>query len=283
VKKIAVIFHEHERKRNIRRFAIWHVARFWIKENIEPVFLFGTGKFVPAELALLHVDLTVVPEKYLEFSRLYPVVLNGEITDIRKSRFSKQKVRPGDGYEGPVIVKSELNYAGQPERKLSGHSLSRLAFRIKCRFPSFRPEGLGMGPAFASPQGYRIYHHANSVPADWFRRDDILVERFIPEIHRGLYGLRVYHFLGNRGVCMLRKARHPIVNTSTVVSREQVDVHPEIAALAKTLKFDFGKFDYVVHEGQPVLLDANKTPGGSASARFIQMCSEWAKGIHCYL
>jgi hypothetical protein len=29
----------------------------------------------------------------------------------------------------------------------------------------------------------------------------------------------------------------------------------------KRLNFDYGKFDYVVHDGQPVLLDANKTTG----------------------
>jgi hypothetical protein len=27
------------------------------------------------------------------------------------------------------------------------------------------------------------------------------------------------------------------------------------------MKFDYGKFDYVIHEGQVLLLDANKTVG----------------------
>jgi len=29
----------------------------------------------------------------------------------------------------------------------------------------------------------------------------------------------------------------------------------------RKLGFDYGKFDFVVHEGRAVLLDANKTPG----------------------
>jgi len=38
--------------------------------------------------------------------------------DIRKSAFSRNLVRPGDGWDGPVIVKSDLNCAGRPERLL---------------------------------------------------------------------------------------------------------------------------------------------------------------------
>src|SRR5213079_1238108 len=37
--------------------------------------------------------------------------------------------------------------------------------------------------------------------------------------------------------------------------------HPEIVEARKRLNFDYGKFDYVLHEGRPVLLDTNKTTG----------------------
>ena len=282
-KRIALIFHENERKHGIRRFAIWHLANLWRMENLEVVFLFGTAKFIPADVALLHVDLTVVPEEYVAFAGRYPVVLNGKVTDIRKSSFSGQKVNPEDGYEGPVIVKSEMNYAGQPERKLLGTSLSRLAFRISCRLPSIRFKSKGSGPDFRSPSDYVIYDSPRLVPREWFSRNDILVEKFIPEMHDGLYCQRVYHFLGDRGVCIFREARHPIVNNATVVSRHPIEVHPEIVKLTKTLQFDYGKFDYVLQEGKPMLLDANKTPGGTNTPRYIEMCREWAKGIHAYL
>jgi hypothetical protein len=37
------------------------------------------------------------------------------------------------------------------------------------------------------------------------------------------------------------------------------------------LGFDFGKFDFVVHEGQSVLLDTNRTPSSSPALReFLQ-------------
>jgi hypothetical protein len=47
--------------------------------------------------------------------------------------------------------------------------------------------------------------------------------------------------------------------------------------------FDYGKFDYVMQEGQPVLLDANKTPGAGHLPIFFDLCREWAKGIHAYM
>jgi hypothetical protein len=282
-KSIAIIFHKNERASSLPRFAVWHLAEAWRKENINVSLLFGVRKFVPADLALLHVDLTTVPAEYLDFAHRYPVVLNGRITDIRKSSFSRHRVKPDDGYRGKVIVKSERNYAGEPERKLLGTPLSRLALRVTCRMPFLRRSGGGSAPDFRAPRDYRIFDSPDSVPMDWYGRDDILVERFLPEVRDGVYCLRSYHFLGDRGACVLRTSLHPIINASTSKGREEVAPDPEIVAAAKHMKFDFGKFDYVLHEGQAILLDTNKTPGAGQAPEFFAMCREWAKGIHAYL
>ena len=109
-----------------------------------------------------------------------------------------------------------------------------------------------------------------------------MIERFVPEIQDGLYCLRSHHFLGAHGACVLRKSVHPIINASTSISREEVDPDPEIVALATQMRFDFGKFDYVVHEGKAILLDTNKTPGAGKPPAFSIMCREWAKGIHAF-
>ncbi len=282
MKKIALIFHANEPKNNIRRFAVWHLAEVWRKENIEVVFLFGTGRHAAADLAILHVDLSVVPQAYTDFAGRYPLVLNGKITDIRKSSFSRLKVDLDDGCAGPVIVKSDLNYAGQPERRLLGTALSRLAFRISCRMLHSRSSRKRPYPRFHSPLGYRILESFRSIPRSWLDRRDILVEKFVPEMQEGLFCQRTYHFLGGRGFCVLRKSRHPIINASNAMSRSQVEAHPEIVALAGRRGFDYGKFDYVLHDGEPILLDANKTPGAVNSPAFAEMCLEWAKGIRSY-
>lgn len=282
-KSIALIFHENEWKRTLRRFAIWHLAEIWRKDNIKVVTLFGVRKFIPADLAILHVDLTLVPERYTEFAHRYPVALNGSVRDIRKSSFSEISIDRGDGYSGPVIIKSELNYAGQPERKLLGTWSSRLALRLTGRMQASKKKHKASALQFKSPLDYLIYEDYRSVSENWLARKDILIEKFVPEIQDGLYCLRNYHFLGGQGICMLRKSAHPIINMSNTISRDPVEVHPEIAALAGNMGFDYGKFDYVLHKGRPVLLDANKTPGAALTPVFFALSREWAKGIRTYL
>lgn len=281
-KSVAIIFHENERKIGIRRYTIWHLAEYWKKDGIRVLFLFGVKRQIPADVAILHVDLSMVPDKYIEFAQRYPVALNDQVKDIRKSSFCGHKVHLDDGYDGKVIVKSELNYAGGPERKLLGTPLSRLAMRIGSRLPRFQTAIKGDGPTFRTPYDYLIFDSPNSVPREWFHKDDLIIEKFLSEKQDGLYCLRSHHFLGGRSTCVLRKSPHPIVNTETAVSRDLIEPDPRIVELTKAMKFDFGKFDYLMQEGVPFLIDVNKTIGAGNSSTFFAMCRELAKGIHSY-
>jgi hypothetical protein len=281
-KSIAILLHEHEWRRSLPRFAIWHLANVWREEGIRVFFLFGTHKYIPADLAILHVDLTRVPETYTEFASRYPIVLNGRIKDIRKSTFSRHLVRPDDGYDGQVIVKSDLNYAGEPERKLLGSLVSRISMRFSSRLPSFQSVRDGSQPAFKSPADYKIFDNRRKVPKGWYKRDDILVEQFLPELQNGFYCLRNYHFLGDRGVCVLRKSTNPIINSSTAMDRSEIEPAAEIVEAVRNMGMDYGKLDYVLHDGKPVLFDINKTPGAGKSEAYIAMCREWAQGIKRY-
>jgi hypothetical protein len=282
-KRIAILFHEHERRRSLPRFAIWHLAKVWQEEGIQVIFLFGVHKYLAADLVLLHVDLTRVPDKYFEFAGRYPAILNGRIQDIRKSIFSRHQVKPEDGYEGPVIVKSELNYAGEPERKLLGSLVSRLSMRIKTRFPFLQSKSQSLQPVFRSPADYKIFDNKHSVPKNWYERDDILVEKFLPELQDGFYCLRNYHCLGDRGICVLRRSKNPIINSSTAMDRREVEPAAEIVEAARSMRLDYGKLDYVLSGGKPILLDINKTPGAGKSDAYFAMCREWAQGIKRYL
>ena len=281
-KSVAIIFHENERKISIRRYTIGHLAECWKTEGIRVFFLFGIKKQVPADVAILHVDLSIVPDEYIEFAQHYPVALNDQVKDIRKSSFCRHRVYLNDRYNGKVIVKSELNYAGGPERKLLGTPLSRLAMRIESRLPRFHHAIKGNGPTIRIPYDYLIFDSPNSIPREWFNRDDLIIEKFLPEMQDGLYCLRSHHFLGSRSTCVLRRSANPIVNTETAVSRDLINPDPQIVELTKAMKFDFGKFDYVMHEGMPYLIDANKTIGAGNSSTFFAMCRELARGIHSY-
>ena len=111
--RVAVLFRAQER--NVAGYLIHHLAQVWREDGLEVVYLYGIERFVPADLVLVHVDLTVVPESYLEFAARYPIVLNGRVQDIRKTVTSRYLVQPGDDWDGPVIVKSDLNCGGAAE------------------------------------------------------------------------------------------------------------------------------------------------------------------------
>ena len=115
-KKIAVLFHEKDTQRSAERYVVHGLAEHWRNDGHRVDYLFGTRDFRAADLILVHVDLSVVPDQYLEFASRYSIVLNGKISDIRKSAYSKQLLQKGDSYDGPVFVKSDLNFAGGPER-----------------------------------------------------------------------------------------------------------------------------------------------------------------------
>jgi hypothetical protein len=281
-KKIAVIFHENERKRT-GNYVVAYLAELWREEGLDVAFVFGTQEFVPAEIAILHLNLSVVPEEYIEFARQYPIVINEKVTDIRKSAFSKNLVHPGDDYDGKVIVKSDLNYAGTPERSLNDRLIPALLSRFERWLGVIRFAGKPIRPHFHSPLDYLILDDYRQIPRNWFERKDIVVEKFLPEMDDGLYCIRNYNFLGDRSTCVLRKGTHPIVNSSTATSMTPIEVHPEIMELRRKLNFDYGKFDYLIHDGIPLLLDINKTPGASTSIpAYLPMRRQWASGIYSY-
>jgi hypothetical protein len=265
-----VICHRASRPRDLPTYMIHFYADVWRELGHEVTFVFGCRRFVPADLAVLHVDRSLVPAAYLELGRRYPVTLNGEVKDIRKSTVSTQRVRWGDGFEGPVIVKSDLNCAGDPERQRRG---------IRSWIPR--------RPRFRSPADYRLFDRATDVPRAIFEDRSCIVERFLPERDGDLYCVRLYHFLGDRSNCSRLASKEPIVCSESHCRVDAVDPHPEIVALRRRLGFDLGKFDYVLRDGRPVLLDANKTPGGLRLMEHTEeRLARWrarAMGILAYL
>lgn len=278
-KRIAVIFHENDKGR-AQNYTITHLAAIWQERWITTHLVFGTKRFVPADIAIMHVNLSVVPDEYFRFAKEYPRALNGKVKDIRKSSFSDHILHPGDDYEGKIMVKSNLNYAGKPERRV--HPVNKTIF-LREFMRRMARHALKKRLWFNSPADYFILDGLHLVPENWFQREDIVIEKYLPEIDQGCYCVRNYNFLGDRHTCVRRKALHPIVNASSAISMEPVDVHPEIVELRRRLHFDYGKFDYVMNEGIPVLLDINKTPGTAPATQVLMpLRREWASGIFSY-
>jgi hypothetical protein len=259
---IAVLFHEHDRYRDPSAYLVHHLAEFWREDGHKVSYLYGTRRFVPADIVLVHINLSVVPARYLEFASRYPIVLNGRIRDIRKSTISSNIVRPGDPWDGPVIVKSDLNYAGAPERFLRRTWMEqrwRTLRSVRRRLDRMR----GMAAPFEESFDYKLFDRIDDVPAEWFSNKDVIVEKFRPELENGIYHVRIYMFLGDRWSCpRVGTAKH-VVKSEPGAQTEVVEPAAEVVAWRGELGLDYGKLDYVVNNGEVVCIDVNKTTGAS--------------------
>lgn len=260
--RIAILLHESDRGRDLSRYHVFQLALRWQRDGHEVIPVFGTGRFVPADVAILHIDLSVVPEPYLAFAARYPLCMNRSVRDIRKRHVSRQAVRPGDGWDGPVILKSDLNAAGGPDRINAGRWHRTLA--------SVRRRLLALAgrQATDSVADYRVFDRIDQVPPRLARHPDAFIERFLPEREGALYLTRSMVFVGTAFTCQLLRAPDPIVRISNAISVEECQPHPDMVRLSREMGYDYGKFDYVMHGGRPVLIDANKTTGSADMIRF---------------
>jgi hypothetical protein len=228
----------------------------WEREGREVLVHQGTRRPPAAEVAILHIDLTTVPDEYLELARSYPRCVNAGVADISKRRVSRWLVTAEDAYDGPVIVKSNFNHSGDPEwrlRRAQGGLGTRL-HQVALRW---------LPPAWGGRfSGYQLFHRKGQVPAWVWRRGDLVVERFFVEPRGALFALRQWHFFADRGHVSTILSSTPLVKWENKVALAPIDhdVPEEVWQLRRELGFGFGKFDYVVDQGRPVVFDTNPTP-----------------------
>jgi hypothetical protein len=273
-KDVCILMHRLTEKQDLTSWAVTHMAEAWRSEGLDVEILFGTDRFVEARVLFLHVDLTVVPDEYLEFAGRYPVTVNGRVKDIRKSRISRNLVRPGDGYGGQVIVKADLNCAGKAERLFASRGATLETGVPRYPFP------------MRGQQDYRIYERPEDVPPEYYHHPFLVVERFRPEIEGGLYYTRHYLFLGGISSAIRNGSPHPIVTGSSKTLTREVEPHPEVVALREKIGLDYGKIDYTVNGEEVTVFDVNKTPGAfnpPSSPVIAALRRRRAAGIHGFL
>lgn len=266
-KRIVILVHERTRRRMLRPYSIFKFTPTWIEDGHTVIVARGCDSVVPGDLVIIHVDLSVVPESYLDIARHYPVALNAGIRDIRKSAISRNLVGPESGWDGPVIVKSDLNCAGLPERHLLGIDRSRPR--------AWRP---GEAPIhFGELDGYAVFDHLTEVPERFFSDPGLVVEKFLPEMHDGFYHIRTFHCLGDESDGYLHRSTDPLVKMKNIIGREPIAPHPDVLALRREIGLDYGKIDYVIHDGKAVILDINKTTGGGQMAETAELLAARAR------
>lgn len=242
------------------KYLLYRLTELW--QEAGHTVSVGPAKRVAADLAIMHVDLTVVPEHHLPDNPDGCPLLNGGVLDISKTRITRQRVMPGDIDVGPVIVKSNLNaYGGREFRALSPWSGPRLRRRLSRVLPW---SWVGCLPR----NHYPVLDDVSRVPGWVWGRPDLIVERFTPERDGADYVLRCWLFFGDEEYSVKLFSDRPVVKAGNIHRHEYLHEVPEsLRAARRALGFDFGKFDYVMVNGDAVLLDVNKTPAISGAAR----------------
>jgi hypothetical protein len=290
--KIAVISHPVERFESRPTF-LREIAKIWDKRGIDVYIVYAPHVRFEADLAILHIDLTVIPQAYVDLGALFPKCLNGAVPDISKRVISNSLVLRDDGYDGPVIVKSNLNNRGNNEAFILAKARSPNREFASAGKTSSTSVHVTQGQkvrkeAFMPILEYQILDSAKQVsPAVWDNRD-LVVERFLPERSQDLYCLRTWVFLGDKETNSICYCDQPVVKSDRIVRRQQLspdEIPDDLRALRRQLKFDYGKFDYAIIDGRAVLYDANRTPSLGAFSReqFLPNLELLAAGIDYYL
>jgi len=277
LKSVAVLFLAGD---DPDKYVVSRLAAHWREEGLTVHFLFGPHRYVPADVLFLHVDLSVVPGRFLRLARRYPRTINGRVTDIRKRVYSSLALTRASTHTGPVIVKTNLNYGGGPERTLHPNAIVRAYHRARgtgFRFLTGSREGVG----------YQVYPSMEYVPALLWFDPYFIVEKFVPERVDDRYAVRTYHCFGEHDSCFLLTSPHPMVKSGPRTETLELEPDPRLRAIRRSLGLDYGKIDYVLVDDAPVVLDVNKTVG--LSARFAddpvvaQVRRQRARSIHEYL
>lgn len=290
--RVAILVHRHA-PLDRHRYWLQAIAECWREAGVQIEVIDDPRRRVDADMAILHVDLTVVPKDYLAWAGRFGVTINGGVADISKRAVSRQQVRRGDGYDGAVMVKTNRNCGGDPELRLAssrwaarrpGDLLgSAFAYAREKRRRARRRSRYGASRAFLD---YPVYASMAAVPDAVWSDDELVVERFLPERRDGKYCVRTWLFLGDQDRHAVFFSNEPVIKAHNIVGFERLaEVPDELRQMRRELKFDFGKFDYVMSDGRPVLFDANRTPtiGDFPRERYLPLAQSLAAGLGAFL
>jgi len=284
IRSIAILMHERQRDAEAIQYRIWPIAEGWRRRGIRVEVVYGIDRPVDADLLVPHVDCSYIDDDYWAVITRHPRALNTGIRDIRKRAISANLVTPGDGWDGPVIVKTDGNCGGLPDHlrgRRGGPTLADRVRRRASRHPWVEERSFGWTRTLTR---YYIYESSERVPRGAYRNEHVVVERYLPERDGERYVLRCWAALGSSGVCQTLTGDDPYVKARGAV-RAACEAPAEIAEVQRRVGLDYGKMDFVLREGRVVLLDVNTTPTLSGDARseaYVEQCAGLVRGIEAW-
>jgi hypothetical protein len=260
-KRIAILIHKDDAAFVYFKYLIKSLMKEWEALGFAVKVIRGIDQVVPADVLIPHLDLTIVPDDYREFLAQYPVVINRHVVDISKSKISANLIGRDDPYTGPVIVKTDFNSGGLPEKRLSKLHLFRAISAKVFTGTSGPPLDGWQDVRYINSADYPVFPSLQDVPDKVFTNKSLVVEKFLPEILDGRYCVRYYIFMGDRDLVQVFRSKNKVVKGSDEVALEAGSLPPELYTLREKLGMDYGKIDFVIREGQVIVLDINRTPG----------------------
>ena len=271
-----------------RRYLVHLMIPRWESMGFRVAVVTGPDDYVPADLALLHVSLSVVPDAWRQLADRYPRVLNGRALDNRQRAFSRLLVVREGPDPGPVIVKTDWNCGGWREFRgtvqesplgpllhLLGREeeaclwLARLEARRSWRHKRLLPYG-----------EYPVYASRALVPSGVWDNPNLVVERFVAERDGPRYYCRHWLFFGDREVSRRTSSPDPVIKFDAALEPLSDPVPEELRAIRRQLGYDYAKFDYGIVDGEVVLYDVNRTPGAAEDpARHAETIAVLSEGI----
>lgn len=274
------ILHHPQTDLDRPRHMIWILGQHWTAQGHRVSHHLQPGpQVLAADVVFLHIDLTVLPPSYARLLHEHPCVINRHATDISKTRFSEIRLSAAADHDGPVIIKTISNYGGRPEENLKQ---SLVGNPVRPVFDWATASALGDYPVLPS---------LAAVPSGVWLNPHLMVEKYVPEkTPDGLYAVREWVFLGRCDVHYMNLSHEPVIKGQNTVGKVMMPDEPvpeKLREIRRQLGMDYGKFDYVIHEGQPVLYDANKTMGGigvaAKSPELAKAVETLAKGIEDFI
>jgi hypothetical protein len=260
IRSIAILFHERALHAAECHYRIWAIAETWKARGIRVEPIWGIARETDADLLIPHLDLSYIPDDYWAFIQRHPNVVNRKLRDIRKTRYTTVRVGPNDIVDGPVIVKTICNCGGFGDDTLSARGLTSLIRRVRRRItsiPLLQPRCLRFARTLAP---YPVFDSIRDVPRAVFKNPHLFVERFIPEPRGNEFILRLHTVFGSSAIGRIVVSSDPYVKAWNGKLAEGTDAPPEILAWREQLGLDYGKLDYTIRDGKPVLIDVNTTP-----------------------
>ena len=220
------------------------------------IILKGIKDNANADIIINHVDLTVTPDKYLHFMEKFKYKINFNVQNISKRLFSNNLLKSGDNYDGKVFLKTDANCGGEIDffiKQIEKHGQPVFNRTTQRKWGS---------KSFMHSYNYRLYENIDAVPAGAWENENLIVEKFIPEvIENNIYQVRYWYFLGDKELNIGVQSDKPVVKGPNITKRYFIDNIPdELRVYRSRFGFDYGRFDYSIVNGEVNLFDMNRTP-----------------------